>query len=294
MTSGSSDHAAFRRALRRSAAGMARPLPWIGHQDPWAILVSEFMLQQTQVSRVLEPWSRFVGRFATPSACAQASLSEVLTLWAGLGYHRRAKMLHESARVIRDEFAGLVPSHSQDLLRLPGVGPYTARAVASFAFGERAAVLDTNVGRVLARCVAGRRLSTFEAWGLAYEVLPRSGEATHNQAMLDLGAQFCRARPVCEVCPMAKVCRWREIGGPDPAVQSAGVSRPQSRFEGSDRQLRGRVLAELRRAPAVLRSIARHLESDDARSESILLGLQRDGLVERVGRSGRWQLAQGS
>ncbi|MBW4077408.1 MAG: A/G-specific adenine glycosylase, partial [Acidobacteria bacterium] len=148
-TSGSNDYATFRRALRRAAPGLQRPLPWIRHPDPWAILVSEIMLQQTQTSRVVEPWSLFLQRFPTPGACADAPLSSVLTLWGGLGFPRRAKALHTTARMIRDDFDGVVPSDVRSLRSLAGVGEYTANAVASFAFGQRVAVLDTNVGRIV-------------------------------------------------------------------------------------------------------------------------------------------------
>jgi len=125
-----------------------------------------------------------------------------------------------------------------DLRRLPGVGEYTANAVASFAFGECVAVVDTNVGRVLARAVANRTLSVRDARVVANELLPRSNAAAFNQALLDLGAQFCTSTPRCDPCPMARVCRWHVEGGPDPAPRSAGVSRPQSKFQGSDRQAR--------------------------------------------------------
>ena len=130
-------------------------MPWIG-TDPWSVLVSEVMLQQTQTSRVIGPWTRFLEAFPTPTSCADASLSEVLRLWSGLGYHRRAKALHDAAIMIRDDFGGMVPRQVDELRRLPGVGEYTANAVGSFAFGHRVAVIDTNVGRVL-----GRRFGIF-------------------------------------------------------------------------------------------------------------------------------------
>jgi A/G-specific adenine glycosylase len=263
-TSGSNDYATFRRALRRVSPQLARPLPWIGHPDPWAILVSEFMLQQTTTSRVLEPWARFLDALPTPSACANAPLARVLRLWSGLGYHRRAKALHDAARRIRDDFGGVVPNDVADLRSLPGVGEYTAHAIASFAFSRHVAVLDTNVGRVL---------------------LPRSNVAEFNQALLDLGATFCRATPRCEICPVVKACRWRREGGRDPAPHSAGVSRPQSKFEGSDRQVRGRILAALRSTEQTATQLQSGMEaSDTPHFTNILQSLISDGLVERVGR----------
>ncbi|MHB1087796.1 MAG: HhH-GPD family protein, partial [Acidimicrobiales bacterium] len=239
-TSGGSDYATFRRALRRAAPTLQRPLPWIRHADPWAILVSEVMLQQTQTSRVIEPWERFLQCFPTPSACADAPLSSVLTQWGGLGFPRRAKALHAAATVIRDEFGGEVPSDRAALRSLAGVGEYTANAVASFAFAQRVAVLDTNVGRVVARGLTNRSLGAREARTVVQELLPRSGVASFNQALLDLGAQYCKSTPLCGACPVRRSCAWQRQGGDDPAPTSAGVSRPQPKFAGSNRQVRGR------------------------------------------------------
>ncbi len=243
------------------------------------------MLQQTQTSRVVEPWERFLDHFPTPTSCANASLPSVLRLWEGLGYHRRAKALHEAARMIRDEFGGEVPSDVEDLRRLPGVGEYTASAVASFAFHRRVAVLDTNVGRVLARALANQALRSNEAVSMALALLPRNDVAGFNQAMLDLGAQFCRSRPLCATCPVATHCRWNLEGGVDPAPGSAGVSRPQSTFAGSNRQLRGWILDELRQSAKSKRQLFSALaEADPSRCELVLESLIRDGLAERRGR----------
>jgi A/G-specific adenine glycosylase len=284
-TSGSNDYAAFRRVLRRVAPDLARDLPWIAHDDPWAVLVSEFMLQQTQTSRVVGPWRSFLDTFPTPKDCADATLESVLQRWSGLGYHRRAKALHDAARRIRDEFDGKVPSDVDDLRSLPGVGEYTANAVASFAYGTPVAVLDTNVGRILSRALENRSLRTSEARDAAQRLLPRRDTAAFNQAMLDLGAQFCRSSPRCDVCPVAGVCRWRLEGGLDPAPQSAAVSRPQSAFAGSDRQARGRVLAALREEPQTRAQLrARIGDEGDERSAKVIDSLMRDGLVGRTGR----------
>jgi A/G-specific adenine glycosylase len=249
------------------------------------VLVSEVMLQQTQTSRVIGPWRRFLESFPTPSACASAPLSEVLRLWSGLGYHRRAKALHDAATMMRDEFDGNVPSEVTELRRLPGIGEYSANAVTSFAFGAQVAVVDTNVGRVLARAVANRTLNVRDARRAANELLPRTNAASFNQAMLDLGAQFCTATPHCETCPVARVCRWHLEGGPDPAPRSAGVSRPQPRFQGSDRQARGRVLAALREGPRSPRQLLTIVDDvDTTRGERLIAALVADGLVEPRGR----------
>jgi A/G-specific adenine glycosylase len=284
-TSGRSDLASFRRALRRNAATLARELPWINHPEPWAVLVSEVMLQQTQSSRVIEPWTRFLGAFPTPRACADAPLSDVLRLWSGLGYHRRAKSLHDAAIMMRDDFGGDVPSAVTDLRRLPGIGEYSANAVGSFAFGHRVAVVDTNVGRVLARAITNRTLSARDARVEANELLPRTGAASFNQAMLDLGARYCTSKPRCDACPVRRHCKWQREGGRDPAPRSAGVSRPQSTFRGSDREVRGRVLAALRERPRSTQRLLADLEGVDVnRGAALIADLVADGLVERRGR----------
>lgn len=281
-TSGTDQLEAFRRALHRSAPQLKRDLPWIAHEDPWAILVSEVMLQQTQVPRVLEPWRRFLATFPTPTSCADAPLAAILRRWEGLGYHRRAKALHGAARMIRDEFGGEVPRDVASLHRLPGVGKYTANAVGSFAFGQRVAVLDTNVGRVLARAVANKTLAARRAHDLADDLLPMRGVAAHNQSMLDLGAQFCRSKPLCGSCPVARACRWNIEGGVDPAPRSASVSRPQSAFEGSDRQMRGRILRVLRSSDVTLSDLVVSVAPGEGeRVDRIVDGLISDGLVER-------------
>jgi A/G-specific adenine glycosylase len=243
------------------------------------------MLQQTSTSRVEEPWGRFLDLFPTPAACAEAHLSRVLVAWSGLGYPRRAKALHDAARLIRDHFAGDVPDNVESLLQLPGVGPYTAHAVASFAFDQPVAVLDTNVGRVLARALANAPLSRGKAQRLADELLPPRASASFNQAMLDLGAQYCRATPKCDSCPLRRHCAWRRSGGSDPAPLSAAVSRPQAPFTGSNREQRGRMLRLLRDAPRSVQHVAGHLAIESDRAKEILKDLMHDGLVAK---SGRW------
>lgn len=283
VTSGTEHRVAFARALRRAVPQIERHLPWTGHESPWAILVSEFMLQQTSVARVRDAWERFLALYPTPADCARAPQSAIIRQWQGLGYPRRAVALHHTARLITAR-GGEVPQSLDDLMQLPGVGNYTARAIASFAFGERVGVVDTNVGRVLARAVVNRPLRPTAAQELADSFVRRGSSARWNQAMLDIGAQWCRARPQCATCPVRTACRWRIEGGDDPAVASAGVSRPQSRFEGSARQQRGRVLRRIGEGGVTSAQLARTSGIDESRLESTLSGLVRDGLITRRGR----------
>ena len=255
--------ASRRQALQRRLAGFAdahhRDLPWRRTRDPWPVLVSEVMLQQTQVRRVVPAYRAFVARFPTPAACATAGPAEVVRAWAGLGYNRRALFLHRAATAIVERHGGAVPGDLDALLALPGVGAYTARAVQAFAFEADTGAVDTNVARLLARAVAGRPLRPAEAQGLADRLVPPGGGWWWNQAMLDLGARHCTTQgPDCTGCPWRRQCRWAAAGwaDPDPAHRSAGTSRPQGRFDGSDRQGRGRMLAALRQGPVPEASMA--------------------------------------
>jgi A/G-specific adenine glycosylase len=242
------------------------------------------MLQQTQVPRVVPKYHAFVDRFPTPAACAEASVGEVVTYWAGLGYNRRAVNLHRCATVIATEYAGRVPRDLPSLLALPGIGPYTARAVLVFAFEDDAAVVDTNVARVLARWT-GRSLSRIEVQTAADAVVPIGRSWSWNQGMLDLGATVCRKRsPGCRDCPATSWCRWHANGrtGEDPAVGSAGVSAGQSRFEGSDRQGRGRLVDGLRstgRLAADELAVVSGWPADASRARRIAETLVADGLA---------------
>jgi A/G-specific adenine glycosylase len=236
-----------------------RDLPWRRTRDPWAVLVSELMLQQTQVARVLPKYQAFLERWPTAAACAAAPLGDVVTAWAGLGYNRRAVNLHRCAQQVVERHGGALPDDLPSLLALPGIGPYTARAVLAFAFeSDDVGVLDTNAARVLARW-SGRALKPKEARDLAdASVAPSAGWAW-NQAMLDLGATVCVPRaPRCEECPVARWCTWLQAGRPepDPATGSAGVSTGQSPFDGSDRQGRGRLVDALRLGPVAAADLA--------------------------------------
>jgi A/G-specific adenine glycosylase len=202
--------AAFSRALRRWFRKNGRDLPWRKTRDPYRVLVSEAMLQQTQVSRVVDYYDRFLDRFPTIDALAKARPRAVRESWEGLGYYARARNLHALARTVRE-----LPSEPTQLRSLPGVGRYTAGAVACFAFERRAELVDTNVARVLRRAFAPR--ANFKSgrgqkrlWSIAAAILPRTGKATwtHNQALMELGALVCTARVArCEVCPVSSMCK---------------------------------------------------------------------------------------
>jgi A/G-specific adenine glycosylase len=274
-----------RRRLHAAADRLDRSLPWSRCGDPWAIYVSEVMLQQTPVARVRAPWRSFLDAYPTPTACADASLADVLRGWGTLGFPRRARSLHLAARVMRDEHAGRVPDSLEALEALPGVGPYTARAVGSFAYAVAVGVLDTNVGRILARAVVNEPLSRARAQALADAIVDPADSARTNQALLDLGAIHCRAAPTCEGCPLDGLCRWRRHGGEDPSRASAGVSRAQGVFEGSARQRRGRLLARLRAAPLANAEALEVLGGSLADATALLGTLVDDGLVAADGRT---------
>jgi A/G-specific adenine glycosylase len=282
--------AAVRRALLSWSDGARRDLPWRRTRDPWAVLVSELMLQQTQVSRVVPKYGAFLARFPTVADCAAAPVGDVVTLWAGLGYNRRAVNLHRAAVAVVTGHGGVLPADRAALEALPGIGPYTARAVLAFAFERDTGVLDTNAARVLARW-AGAPLGRADAQRRADALVPPGRAWAWNQAMLDLGATVCSSRaPVCRTCPVARHCAWHAQGrpAPDPAVGSAGVSTPQSRFEGSDRQGRGRLVDALRRgdplAGAAL-AVAAGWPDDPDRAGRAAASLVADGLARWDGKA---------
>ncbi len=248
-----------------------RDLPWRTTRDPWSILVAEVMLQQTQADRVIPKWQAFLDVYPTPRDCADAALGDVLRLWQGLGYPRRARNLHATAALVVAEHEGRLPDRLDALLALPGIGPYTARAVLAFAFERDVAVVDTNIARILARTI-GERLTPKRAQLAADSLVPAGEGWTWNQVVMDLGALVCRPTPKCEACPVASQCAWKRRGldEPDPAHGSAGVSTKQAPFAGSDRQRRGRVLAQLGNGAQPIADLDRR----------IVEGLLADGLVE--------------
>jgi A/G-specific adenine glycosylase len=266
----------------------ARDLPWRQPSaTPWAVLVSEIMLQQTPVARVLPAYDAWLRRWPTPAALAVEPAGEAVRMWGRLGYPRRALRLHECARAIADEHGGVVPSDVDTLLRLPGIGAYTARAVAAFAYGQRVPVVDTNVRRVVARAVEGSAEpgppSTTRDLAAAADLLPADAAtaARFSVALMELGALVCTARtPRCADCPVQRHCAWRLAGSP---AYTGPTKRPQG-FAGTDRQVRGLLMAVLRDAHGPVPQHQLDAVWPDAVQRSRALdGLVTDGLVDPVG-----------
>lgn len=272
----------------------ARDLPWRDREvSAWQILVSEFMLQQTPVARVLPIWADWVQRWPTPSATAAAGPGEVLRAWGKLGYPRRAKWLHECAVVIADQHDDKVPDDVATLLGLPGIGSYTARAVACFAYRQSVPVVDTNVRRVVARAIDGVAEPGSPApvrdEAAVAALLPDGPDAPRfSAALMELGALVCTARsPKCELCPLSS-CRWRDTGFPP----SQGPPRRVQRYAGTDRQARGRLLDVLRGSDGPVQRAQLDLAwtADTAQRDRALDSLLVDGLVEQTS-SGLFALA---
>lgn len=242
----------MQQAVRQWFTANARDLPWRRNCSAWGVLVSEIMLQQTPVVRVLPVWEEWMQRWPTPTDFAAERVGEVLRAWGRLGYPRRALRLHAAATVMTAEHDGRVPDTYAALLALPGIGTYTAAAVAAFAFGHRETVVDTNIRRVHARAVCGMALPaptlTTAEMKLAAELLPDDAAESviWNAGVMELGALICTARsPKCDACPLVEECRWVAEGRPAPTYVPKGQA-----WHGTDRQVRGAVMATLRAAEA--------------------------------------------
>lgn len=264
------------RLVERWASGCERPLPWRGERDPYRVLVSEVMLQQTQAARVAAAYPAFLSRFPDAAALARAGSAGVLRAWGNLGYNRRAVALWRACRAIVD--AGF-PRTVDELERLPGVGPYTARAVASFAFACDVGVVDANVRRVLTRLYGLAPDADVQAF--ADELVPGGRSAVWNQAMIDLGALVCRPRsPSCSACPLARRCAFSK-GRRAPARTRAR----EPAFEATPRYVRGRIVAELRLTPRSvgLSTLRERVGVSPDRFASAVRALERDGIVSLRG-----------
>jgi A/G-specific adenine glycosylase len=262
----------------------ARPLPWRDNgTSAWGILLSEVMAQQTPVARVAPLWLEWIERWPSAIDLANASPADVVRAWGKLGYPRRALNLHLAATRIRDEFDGEVPNDVDALESLPGIGNYTARAVAAFAFGQRVPVVDTNIRRVLARAVLGiaepEPPRVRADMDLMESVLPESVKESVavNAGIMELGAIICTARtPKCGECPIAQQCAWALAGFPE----NAGRTRtPQKKYEGSVRQARGAILALARTAQQITSAQIASAVTDQPRRDLALEGLLSDGLI---------------
>ena len=287
MTSAETQRAGSRgqaEVILRWYGSHARDLPWRrADAGAWAVLVSEVMLQQTPVARVLPAYETWLARWPTPRTLAAASPGDAVRQWGRLGYPRRALRLHAAARVISERHGGEVPDSIDALRALPGVGSYTAAAVASFAFGQRHPVLDTNVRRVLARVAAGQqwpaRSTTAAEIALARSLLPTRPmvAARWSVAVMELGALVCTAtRPRCGTCPVTAACAWRLAGSPAGPGRRGGQP-----YQGTDRQCRGQLLAVLRDADGPVPPA--HIDAawpDDAQRARALAALISDGLAE--------------
>ncbi|HEU0102571.1 MAG TPA: A/G-specific adenine glycosylase [Mycobacteriales bacterium] len=264
-------------------AEAARDLPWRRPgTSAWAVLVSEVMLQQTPVSRVEPVWQQWLERWPTPAALAASPSGEAVRAWGRLGYPRRALRLHAAAQAVVDRHGGQLPDTVPELLALPGVGDYTARAVAAFAHRRRHAVVDTNVRRVVARAVEGRADAAVTRADLALvlDLLPEQDEAaaTTSVALMELGALVCTSRaPRCPACPLLDRCSWVLAGRP---ALDGPVRRPQG-YAGTDRQVRGRLLGVLRESPdAVEADVLAQVWDEPVQRARALDGLVADGLVD--------------
>ena len=264
----------------------ARDLPWRRPDTtPWGVLVSEVMLQQTPVARVQPVWLLWMSAWSSPAALAASAPGDAVHAWGRLGYPRRAVRLHRAAMAMVERHGGEVPRTFEELLALPGVGAYTAAAVSVFAFGQRAAVVDTNVRRVLARVIEGVGQAApsliRSELDLATTLLPESADVsrTWSAAVMEVGALVCAARiPRCRDCPVQDLCAWQSAG--QPAYE--GPTRRGQSWHGTDRQCRGAILAVLResRGPVTARAIGAAWPTDDSQRDRCLDSLVADGLVE--------------
>ena len=263
-------------------SGSLRDLPWRRTNDAWRVLVSEIMLQQTSVARVLPKYEAFLEAFPTPEALAQAPLGDALKLWSGLGYPRRCRNLQSTAVVLHELYHGEMPRSLHELLALPGIGQYTARAVLAFAHREDVAVVDVNVSRVLSR-LEGTPMRARALQDLADQLVPQGLGWEWNQVMMDFGARHCTVRaPLCSSCPVRVQCKYKGVGE-DPAQSSAGVSKPQGRFEGSDRQARGRAMRSVSDGAMRKDDVIAAMKVEHERGEKLIASLIDEGLLRQSG-----------
>ena len=267
-----------------------RDLPWRA-TSPWGVMVSEFMLQQTPVARVLPKWNEWMQRWPTPAELALATPAQVITAWGRLGYPRRALRLHESAKIIARDFNNEVPESEEVLRSLPGIGDYTAAAISAFAFGANTLVMDVNIRRVLVRVLDGKEHPTSSPTVREREsrlaILPRHNADNWAAATMELGALICTSKnPSCNDCPIISQCRWRKNGYP----QSELVRKSQD-WHGTDRKCRGTIVQALRENESLTLSAIKKLWPEESQVEKALETLLTDHLIEEHTRS-RFRLPQ--
>lgn len=260
-----------------------RDLPW-RRTTPWGVMVSEFMLQQTPVQRVLPVWEKWLAKWPTPRDLAEAKRSDVITDWGRLGYPRRALRLHESATIIARDYKNAVPQDLTDLRSLPGVGEYTAAAIAAFAFNQSTLVLDVNIRRLFARVIDGVEFPTASPSQierrLRTDLIPSDG-AKWAAATMELGALVCTSKnPDCAACPLKRQCAWRKAGYP-----KSELVRKSQAWVGTDRQCRGVIVQALREEKKLSARRLKELWHDSSQVEAALKTLIADGLIETTGKS---------
>ena len=267
-----------------------RELPWRA-TTPWGVMVSEFMLQQTPVARVLPKWIEWMERWPSPAELAKATPAQVITAWGRLGYPRRALRLHESAKIIARDFENEVPDSEEVLRSLPGIGDYTAAAISAFAFSANTLVMDVNIRRVLVRVLDGKEHPTSSPTVREREsrlaILPRRNANNWAAATMELGALICTSKnPSCNDCPIISQCKWRKNGYP----QSELVRKSQD-WHGTDRKCRGTIVQALRESESLTVSAIKKLWPDESQVEKALETLLEDNLIEEHSRS-RFRLPQ--
>ena len=260
-----------------------RDLPWRKTSDPYHIVVSEMMLQQTPVDRVVPKYFEFLLKFPTIEKLAAVSPADVIDAWAGLGYNRRALYLHRFAREVMEKFGGKIPQRVEDLMGLSGIGPYTSRAILCFGFGKDAPVVDINIKRIYSRLFFRGKGTENELLNVAREMVPSGSGVDWSNALMDFGSLVCMDKPLCPVCPLVSCCTAYLAGVPEKYVKP----KTQSAFIGSDRYYRSLIVKELRKSSNFSLSLEqikkiKPAEKSEEWFEGIIDGLMRDGLIVRL------------
>jgi len=267
-----------------------RDLPW-RNTTPWGVMVSEYMLQQTPVNRVLPKWNEWMQRWPTPQDLAKATPAQVITAWGRLGYPRRALRLHAAAQIIAEDFNNQIPEDAATLQTLPGIGEYTAAAITAFAFEQQSLVMDVNIRRLLTRIIDGNEhpkpAPTTKEKASRLALKPDKNAHIWAAATMELGALVCTSKnPICEKCPVISQCNWRKNGYPKTAL----VRKSQD-WQGTDRKCRGTIVQALRENESLTENAIKKLWPDESQVEKALKTLQEDLLIEAIPRN-RYRLPQ--